>query len=182
LFSDNPEVNDAARNAAISGGLTGGLVGAMAPMLSSSPKNWRKMLIESLGSAAVGGGASGIAAGGGTLLGSSILGPPDPSDASAFTRRATLGSVLGGGVGGALLGATAAKFGKMPSFSPALLRKAIRRLSQSKRPASYGAAAGGTMGALGSGFIGSDEGMQVDFINNELRRQKMRDMLTNSGY
>lgn len=172
-----PEVKDAALKATLSGGIMGGLLGGIAPMLSTVPKNPRKMALESLGSGALGAAISGTAAGGGTLLGSSILGAPDPNDSSAFTRRATLGSVLGGGLGGAVLGAAAGKFGKLPGFSPYVLKKLAKRLSQSKRPTAYGAGAGGLAGALGAGGIGSDEGMQVDFINNELRRQRMRNAL-----
>jgi hypothetical protein len=175
-YSD--QVNEAAKKAAISGGITGGLVGGVTPLLSMRKKNWRRYLLESLGAGALGAATAGGLAGGATMLGSKMLGAPEPDDPSAYTRRATLGGVVGGGALGAGLGAGAAAVGKLPKQSPHLARSAIELLKKSPRGKMIGALIGaGTLGGT-AGFLGADEGMQVDFINNELRRQKRLEALS----
>lgn len=170
-------VKEAAKRAAISGGVTGAVFGGLPPLLSAKPKSWRRYLLESLTGAALGGAAAGGMAGGSTLLGSALLGAPKPSDSSAYTRRAAVGGAIGGGLGGALLGAGAAKLGKLPSGTPHLLKEGIVALSKTRRPALIASILGGGLGAVAAGAQGADEGMQLDFINNELRRQKMLELL-----
>lgn len=154
---------NAARDAAISGGLSGSIIGAVTGAIDGKSRAaiLRRALIGGLGGATLAGGSIGV--------GHKILGEPD--DESSYTRSGAVGGGLLGGSAGAL-GAYLLSKGYLGSAGAknALLRK-IRSMSPGAAT-STGALSGSAFGA----YQGSDEGMQLDFIGNELYRREQEDL------
>jgi hypothetical protein len=169
---------DAALRAALSGGLSGGLFGAATRIVGGKGPYQLSNLLKAAG---IGFGTGASVAGGSTLLGSSLMGYPEPDDPSAYTRRATVGGLVGGGLGGALIGAAASRgIIPLPRRTPDFIKNYFSKLTQSPefiRSGLKGAGIGAITGGIPSAFLASDEGMQVDFINNELRRKKKEEAL-----
>jgi len=167
------QVRDATLKALLSGALSGGALGAGGRILGGARK-----LSDVMKGAAVGGGISGALSGGSTYLGSEIMGPPKETDPSAFTHRGGVGGAVGGGTLGAALGAGAAG-GLIGLPSKNVVTDYFTKLA--RKPNLKGILAGAGAGALGlgaiAGYMGSDEGMQVDFLNEEMKRAKRRKML-----
>lgn len=183
------EIEEAAKGAAISGGLSGMLYGGVGNILSGGRK-----LSHMLKAAGIGGLVTASAAGGATYLGSQILGAPEAEDPGAYATRGGLGGLLAGGLTGGALGALVGsgklqKFAKLP-FASKLAQKAKEGMGENlvtsklmewakeggapaskKGAALLGAILGGTGMAIGSG-----EGMQVDYLRNQLARERRRKM------
>lgn len=177
----NDDVKSATLKALMSGALSGGVFGLGAKVLGSkSPSKVLDLLKASGMGAAAGGGV----AGGSVLLGSSLLGAPEADDPSAYTKRAALGGTLGGGLAGGAIGALASR-GKvrLPKGVPSFISDYFKALR--KEPASQAMLKGGLAGAGGlgaaAGYYASDEGMGADLLNNELRRQKLRELEAANG-
>lgn len=166
------QVRDATIKALISGALSGGALGAGARVLGGARK-LRDIAGPALGAAA----ASGGIAGGSTYLGSQLMGAPDPEETSGFTHRGALGGALGGGALGGVLGAGAASGIVKPPMNN-LVTDYFKRLA--RKPSRAGILKGAAAGALGlgglAGYLGSDEGMQVDFLNEEIKRRMRQRM------
>ncbi len=181
--------------AAISGGASGAVLGA-APILR---KGWKvRPLLKSIGTSAA---ISAAIVGGGAKIGSSLIGDPDPEEASAFTKRAAIGGTLVGGAVGLAGGltaksrvfrkllATASRRGKGVTGSTVKAsHKAVRGAQNAVRDGAkewtpYAALQkSGVAGAAGIGagagaayglYQGADEGQQVDSIIN-LRKDVAR--------
>jgi hypothetical protein len=175
-FERDERTKEATIKALISGGLTGGGFG-LAAQLAGKAKPSRAAILKAI---LTGGGTAAGVAGGATYLGSKIAGPPGEDEASGYTRRGTLGGVLGGGaVGSALGAATGSGKVNVPNSAPYYLRMAAERLKS--LPKGRGALLGGALGAglAGSfaGWMGADEGMQLDVLENEMREARKRQMM-----
>ncbi len=187
---DNPRIK-AAKRAALSGAVTGSLLGAGGALIGG-----KRRLADFIKAGLLGGGAGGALSGGSSLIGSSVLGAPDPSEEGAYARRGALGGAIGGGLVGATLGGlTGAGKMKLPAGAPIVLKNIAKKIGDSsmldnvlvdklkayalapdKSTAIKGALLGG--GALGAlaGVQGGDEGMGVDFINSEMDRKEKEKM------
>lgn len=169
MQSYEDRMREAAKTAAMGAGATGLGIGALSAILAGK----RRAALIARDAVLAGLGAGGLS-GGGTYLGSKLLGPGAEDDPGKFTRRGAVGVGLGGGIGGALLGGLAGG-GAVPAarlpnnlVGDYMKRLAARRsLSGVLKGAGLGAAALGTLGA----YLGASEGMGVDFIQNERRRQ-----------
>jgi hypothetical protein len=141
-----------AQKAAASGAAGGALYGGVGSMLlGSGPKG---AIRNAILAALAGGTVSGVGVGAGAKL----MGDPEEDEISPYTRRGALGGATVGGGLGALLGAALGKkYLKMPKLA------AIGSLSPKKA-----ALAGGLGGAASGSYMAADEGMQLDFIQNEL--------------
>ena len=165
------DINAATRNAVLSGGASGAAFGLGTALLA------RKKAAQVAMAALAGGGAGGALAGGSTYLGSKLMGAPDTNDPSGFTKRAGLGGAVGGGGIGAILGGLIGGTSAGQKLAPDVLMPYIKSLKGQR-----GAAIGAAIGALGlggaAGYKGADEGMQLDFIRNQIndaKRKKMRE-------
>lgn len=166
------EMNPAV-GAAISGAASGAVLGAL-PLLRRGV-SLRSGLKSIAGTAA----ASAGIVGGGTVIGSKILGEAREDDPASITKRAALG--------GGLAGAAAGLAGGVVATRTKAGRALLANLAKSWRPASL-AQKGGLPAAVGIGglagggigaFQGADEGQQADSIRNiraqaEARRRKER--------
>ncbi len=167
-------VGDAARQAAISGAVSGGALGGITSLLGGTRSKAALLKAALLGA----GGGAGVAAGT-TALGGAIMGAPEEDDPNAYTRRGAVGGLVGGGVLGAGIGALLTK-GRMKA--PGLVGDYFTKLgTKGASGLKQGAAAGSLGGALGAAYMGSDEGMQVDAINQELLRRRKAAMLEEYG-
>lgn len=155
--------------AGLSGAASGAVLGAL-PLLRRGV-TVRKGLKSILAT----GGASAAIVGGGTIVGSKILGKPRRDEGAAYTKRAALGGALAGAGGGLTAGILATKTRGG--------RKVLAKLAKTWRPAALakktgvaGASAiGGTAGLAVGGFQGADEGQQVDSLDNlkkDLKKKK----------
>jgi hypothetical protein len=170
---DEEEAKRNAMQAALSAGVAGSAYGSGFGLLggATSTKQLAKLAAKS-------GSLSALLGGGGVYLGSKLLGNPSDEESTGFTRRASLGS----GLVGAGLGSAAGAFAgsglvpKSVSANPSLLSQYVAKLSRapSAKKALIGAALGGLAGSVGGTAIGSDEGMVIDFINEERKRQMMK--------
>jgi hypothetical protein len=159
--------------AAILGGGTGAILGAI-PGLKM--KSTAAGTLASIGRGAVLGGAM---AGGGTAIGTAILGNPSKNEGAPITKRAALGGAIAGGVlGGA--GVIAAK--RFPS-SIKWAGLDLNKLSNPKtgwRPAAFvknaslpvATATGVGAGAIIGGTHAADEGQEVDTVNSLQGKKK----------
>jgi hypothetical protein len=157
------------KDAALGSGLTSAITGAGYGFFT------KKNPHDVLALAAKSGLLGGLIGGGSVYAGSKILGLPQPEETTGYTRRGSLGgSVVGGGLGiglGAGLGS-----GLIPRpRSTNLITKYIAQLV--KKPglqtAAKGAAILGPIGAITGGYLGNDEGLILDFIDQE-KKQAMR--------
>lgn len=154
--------------AGISGGLTGGALGGIGAALSKDPLT-REALIKAMLSGAATYGGLGA---GSTAVGLGLLGKPKQDEPSGYARRGAVGGAVGGSLAGGSLGALVGS-GKMkvPQALPSWVAEYASKLKGGK-----GALIGAGVGALGLGaaaaYTGGDEGMQLDFIENELRNKR----------
>lgn len=192
MYSDRDaqrEIDRAAKAAALSGAIGGGIFGASGAILGGVRKP-----TDLLKHALMGSIMTGAAAGGATKLGSELMGAPEPDDIGGYTERGTVGGLLGGGllggIGGAIIGSGKLKMpkGKWASklsggMSDNIFGDAMKKFASQggKVGAAKGAGLGGGMGALGSAFVGSDEGMQLDFIMNKIQEEERQRMLRRMG-
>jgi len=137
-----------------------------------------------LKSVATGAGLGATLGGGGTAIGTAILGQPRKEEGAPITKRAA----IGGGIGGAVLGGAGVVIArkvrrKLPLVgSPA---RALVSASKTLRPAQWirktplpvAAAIGAGGGLVAGAAHASDEGQQVDTINN-LKKDKKKRMLS----
>lgn len=171
---DKQRIRDASLEAAKSGGISAALLGGAGSLLAG-----RKPWLKVAGDAALAGLGMGALTGGATYLGSTIMGAPEEGEHGGFTNRAALGGALAGGVLGAgaggLLGAgklswlrkvpgVAAKLEEEGPFNN-LLTDQIKRLA--KKGAGRTAAALGIGGAALGGGLAGNEGMAVDYLDDE---------------
>jgi hypothetical protein len=194
LEDDEQKTRKAARNAALSGLVGGGVMAGAGKALSGE-----RNLATILRRAAIGGGGAGALAGLGTYAGSKILGAPGEDEPSGYTRRGALGGSVGGGLLGGglgyLIGAgggrkLAKAFGGSPIAKRAaavaheelpldnLLTDQLKHWAE--RPSHRaGLKAGGLLGGvlgLTGGAMASSEGMEQDFLENEIRDAKKKRM------
>lgn len=179
MYDRQKRIEEASKDAASSAGLTGLILGGGLGVLGGAKS------LKSLMKASLAGGALGAAgAGGGTYVGSQILGPPSNEEPGSYTTTAGLGGALAMGAAGAGLGALYGKgglrwLGKMP-FTEHLAEKAapladnliIEKLRKLEgKPKQAAALLGGT-GALGGAYLGSDEGMYQDYLASLMREER----------
>ncbi len=164
--------------AATSGAISGATLGAIGRLLAGARKP-----SELLKAGTAGALASGALSGGSTYLGGKLLGAPEEGDPSGYTTRGMAGGILGGGVLGGGLGYLmgSGKFGKLARTS-ALAAKAEELIpdnlifewlrKQAKNPSlAKTAAATATLGGIGAGtagYLGSSEGMQLDYLKDQI--------------
>lgn len=172
---NDPNEKHPIRNAAISAGLTGGTMAGLGTLFSKfSPTELAEMSLKKRVLSAILKGAGSYAAlgAGATATGVGLLGEPGEDEPTGYTRRGGIGGAVGGGIAGGALGAAigSGKM-KMPSMAPEWLARYASKLSGAR-----GAKIGGALGALGLGaaaaYAGSDEGMPLDYLNNELHEQE----------
>lgn len=171
-YSD--EMRDAAIQAALAGAGSGALYGLGARLLGGSKAATVAQLMKAAG---IGAATGGSFAGGSTLLGSSIMGPPEEEDPSAYTKRASLGGLLGGGAIGAIAGGMASRGKvKIPAKVPGFIRDYFKQLRAmpAREAVLKGSLAGAGALAIPATYYASDEGVGADFINNELKAQARR--------
>jgi hypothetical protein len=172
---DREQIRDAALKALMSGGISGAVLGAGSKVLGGA-----RSLKDIAKGAGIAGLASGALSGGAALLGSQIMGAPSDDDPHGFTHRGAVGGAVGGSLLGGGLGAAAA--GGLVSLPKGkngnLIFDYFNKLAA--RPNRARILKGAALGALGlgtvAGYQGSDEGMQVDFLNEEMKRAKRRQM------
>lgn len=165
-------------NAAVSGGGTGGLMAGMGTLFSKfSPEELAKASLRSrvLKAMLKGAGAYGALGAGATAAGVGLMGKPEADEPTGYTRRGGIGgAVAGGAVGGGLGALVGSGKMKLPSAAPEWLAHYASKLKGGK-----GALIGAGIGALGLGaaasYAGSDEGMPLDFLANEMRERKKRE-------
>ncbi|HBR25988.1 MAG TPA: hypothetical protein DD732_02940 [Rhizobiales bacterium] len=164
-----------ARNATVSGAVTGASVGGISHLLAGA-RNPGKILAAALSGGALAGGM----AGGATVVGNSLMGPPEHDDQSGYTRRGTIGGLVGGGltgaVAGGLIGAGKLKIPKLTGLSDNLITDYLAKLAHapSKKSIALGALVGGGVLGAGSAYRGGEEGMQMDLIHNEVAKAKKK--------
>lgn len=171
----NQDVKNSIIKALLSGGMSGGLLGAASHAIGSAKPTMGSLLKAGLIGAGVGSGISG----GSTAIGSTLMGAPSDDERSGYTRRAALGGALAGGLGGATLGGLAATghIG-LPAKAPELMKEYIRNIAKSPNALLKGAGVGAALGAIPLAYYAADEGMQLDFLKNEMleaKKRKIRD-------
>lgn len=185
VSGDESRIREATLTALLGGGLTGSVMGGLGGLFDSHGGSGKALKRKAMIGALAGGAAGAGIAGGSTFLGNKILGAPEEDDPTGFTTRGAVGGAVGGGIGGAGLGALAAREKiPFPKKSPEFLRAYASKLKA--MPLSKGAGIGAAVGALGLGslasYLGADEGMQLDFINNQVKAEKMKKMRSDYGY
>lgn len=180
-YSEDERVKEATLKALLSGAASGGVFGAATSALSS--KNPLKLL-PILKSAALGATTAGGIAGGSTYLGSKLAGVPSEEETSGYTKRASLGGAVGGGAIGAVAGALASR-GKLPlpKVTPRFISKYFDDLASrgAKESIPRGVLIGALAGGVPAAFYAGDEGMQIDFLNNEIKEARKKKMLQELG-
>lgn len=158
---------------ALGAGVTSGITGAGFGLFTQPTK--RAALAMALKT-----GLMGAAVGGGSIAaGTKLLGLPSEEDSTGYTRRGSVGgSAVGGTLGaaaGALLGSGLIKAPKGTSVISNYLRKFGS--NPSAKSAALGALVGGGAGGMAGGYMGNDEGLMLDFINEEAKQAKKRRIL-----
>jgi hypothetical protein len=150
------------RKAAISSAVSGGVLGSLSAFKKGSKA------IPVLKNVAGAAGLGAALGGGGTYIGSKILGAPDKNDPAAITKRAALGGAIAGlGLGGGVV--LALRKGKNVPFIGTLkdIAKDWRGTEFIKRaPVVASTGAGALVGGLAAGAYAADEGQQVDTMRN----------------
>ncbi len=157
-------MNDSTRNATISGAASGGILGGVGAGLAGGG------IKSALRAALLGALTGGAVSGAGQAAGAAALGDIEEGEVNPYTRRGVLGGGLAGaGMGGLLGAALSRKFLRVPGAKGAIGALASKTPGKA---AGIGAGAGGAFGAYQAG----DEGMQLDFIQNEMddTRKKRR--------
>lgn len=183
--------------ALLGGGLTGSILGGAGSFLGGAEK-----LSHIAKGALIGGATMGGIAGTGTAIGEGLLGPPSEDEKSPFYKRGWLGGItaggaLGGLAGGLVSGGLGPKIGaNIPAHVAEEITQKLGRNIASRAMLGYaakpslagilkGVGIGGGLGAAIGGHYASDEGMQLDTIQNQLaahrdrrrKRQMMEDAL-----
>lgn len=170
---ERQQLNQSTRTAALGGGASGAVMGAVTGIMGGKRK-----LADILKAAATSGLLSGGFAGGATYLGGKALGAPDEDDPSANTHRGALGGAIGGGLAGAGLGALISsgkmKVPKIAGLTDNLIIDKLKGLVGKAHGTKMGAGLMGALGAGGVGYLGADEGMQLDFLANEMKKARKR--------
>jgi hypothetical protein len=167
---------NATRDATLSGALSGGLLGALANIRGTT--KWTQLLRP----AAIGALTTGALAGGSTYVGDKLMGAPDEDEISPYTNRGMVGGVVGGGLVGGGLGALhGAGALSMPDAVPKLVRDALTKAMSGRGKILKGAALGAAGTGLAAGYLGADEGMQLDFIQNQLEAARKKQYLQSMG-
>lgn len=174
LEAEKKRVEDASLEAAKSGGLSASLISGAGSLLAG-----KKPLLRVAGDAALAGLGMGALTGGATYLGSSIMGAPEEGEHGGYTNRAALGGALAGGavgagLGGLLGGGKLAWLRKVPGMAAKmekeglfnnLITDQIKNVAK-KGPGRTAAALGLGGAALGGGLAGN-EGMAVDYLQDD---------------
>jgi len=172
-----PEQKERLKTLLISGGVSGGVLGGAGSLLGGAKGFGPVGKAAALGALLSGG----LSAGSG-LLGDALM-PGGEGDPQANTKKGAIGGAVGGGLIGAGAGALLGIGGKggvgrtlkavlMSNLGRGVLAKGLGKIATPLG----GAASIGALGGLVGGYQGSDEGMQVDFIEN-LKRQNMKDRM-----
>jgi len=170
------------RDAALSGSLSGLVLGAGGRFLGGG-RTLADLAKAGAGGAALSGGISG----GSVAAGNILMGPPEEEETQPYTRRGALGGLAGGALLGGLAGGLAGA-GKIPKAAGKLKgvvpteNLLFETLAKYGKAPTAGRVAAGTgigagTGGIGSAFLGSDEGMQVDMILAELDEAQKRRLL-----
>jgi hypothetical protein len=165
----NKQIRRMSEDAALSSGLTSGLTGA--GFGAFQQKNLKDVLKIALKSGLIGAGVGG----GSIYAGAHLLGMPEENETTGYTRRGTVGGTAVGAGLGAALGAGLGS-GVMPKpGNKTVMSRLLSRLARNPGPKNMatGAAILGPIGALVGGYMGSDEGLVLDFIDQE-RKQAMK--------
>lgn len=172
---ERPSMWDVAGMAGLTGGATGAAVGGASALL----RGLRSPAALARAAAAAGLGA-GAVTGGGTLLGTALMGSPGRNEDTPYTSRAglgagVLGSAAGGGLGALLASGILAKNPRIASWlakrapTDNLIGDLYSYLSRQPTTAKtlLGTGVGSGLGGLGAGYFGASEGMGVDFVNSQ---------------
>jgi hypothetical protein len=150
------------QTAGLSAAASGGVLGAIPAFRTGSTF---KGSLKSIG---IGAGLGAALGGGGTYIGTKLLGDPKSNDHAAITKRATLGGSLAG-LGLGAIGVAALRSGKkLPGIGT--LDEAAKNwrpanfIRNSKAPLAIGT--GALAGAAIAGAHTAEEGQQVDTIRN----------------
>lgn len=158
-----------ALEAAGSGALAGTAYGTITSLLGGVPNRkalMKAVLRDAAHAAAIGGG--------GSYVGNEILGLPGEQETTGQTRRAGLGGALVGGAAGGIYGGLAGA-GKIHPNPDQLLTRYFSKLTPGRSGMIKGALAGAAgLGAIGS-YLGSDEGMVQDFVEQERLQNERED-------
>lgn len=191
------QLADNSRHAALGAGLTGASVGAIGKLLGGG----RRVADLMRGAGAAGAATAGLA-GGATYLGGKLFGVPDEYDPTGYTETAGLGGAVGGGLlgalaGGAIGGGALKGLAKIPALrkvlqramhAPAvdnLLGAQFAKLAKTGggRNALKGALLGGGLLGTGASYVAGGEGMQLDFLRNQLHdEEEIKEALSNGAY
>jgi hypothetical protein len=156
------------------GGLVSGIIGGGTGKLMAGERSMANILKAAGNSGLLFGGL----AAGATAMGGAVMGAPDPEDPGGYSKSGGYGGLIGGGIAGAglgaLIGAGKMKVPAITGVTDNIIAGKLAALAgkPSVRNAKIGALIGG--GALGgaAGFRGMEEGMQLDFLNNQVRKLK----------
>lgn len=179
--------------AAMAGGLSGAGVAGIGGLLSGA--KGASVLKAALSGGAVGGVSAPAAIGAGEL----VMGSPDKSEKNPNSRRGLMGGALMGGLAGAGAGAlmrNKAILSKLGSLgkkaegaidSDNFLFNKMRELVNQKEKSKIagGIGLGALSGAAAGGYLGADEGIGIDAVQNELdnmkRRREKKKLLEHQG-
>jgi hypothetical protein len=159
--------------AAILGGSTGAILGAIPGLKMKST------LAGTLTSIGRGAALGGSLAGGGTAIGTAILGKPKNHEGAPVTKRAALGGAIVGGILGGTGVVAARKFPASVKWTGINLDKLANPKTgwrpaafMKKAPLPLAAAAGAGAGAVVGGSHAADEGQEVDTVNSLQGKKK----------
>jgi hypothetical protein len=169
-MAEHDEARKAALQATLSSGAAGGLYG-----LGFAAISGKKKALELAKFAAKAGLISGSVGGGGVYAGSRILGMPSEEETTGMTRRATTGGALIGGAAGMGVGALAGSGALKANPKSNLIGEYLAKIGSRPglKSATRGAAVTGLAGSLIGAYLGNDEGMMLDFIDQE-KKQRQR--------
>lgn len=182
------------RDFMLSAAAGGAALGGGQALMSEGTKSF-KQIARSGGKGAL---VSSLLAGTAGLAGDLILGAPGSNETDGYTNRGAIGGLAGGSLVGAAIGSVAAsgKLGKMvnalgrtgkvgakvasglkgalPEENMVVNKFRKWGADPSKTKTMLGAMLGGSLGSAGSAAMGSDEGMQADFIKAKTQALRNR--------